>query len=243
MEYTRLGKSGAQVSRIALGCMGFGDASKWNRGQWILNEQESFPIVQKALELGINYFDTADSYCNGESEIVLGKAIKKFANRDEVVLSTKMYFPLNDHLNGLGLSRKHIMQSIDKCLERLQTDYIDLLILHRFDNATPIEETMSTLNDLVRSGKVLYLGASAMYAWQFQKANMIAQIKGYAPLITMQNHYNLLYREEEREMIPYCQSEGIGITPYSPLAAGRLTRSWEADSVRFNRFKCQATLR
>lgn len=233
MKYTNLGKSGATVSKIALGCMGFGDKDKWNRGQWILDESNSFPIIKKALELGINYFDTADSYSNGESERILGKAIRKYANRDDVVISTKIYFPTSDGLNGSGLSRKHIMQSINRCLERLQTDYIDLLIMHRFDNNTPLEETMSTLNDLVRSGKVLYLGASAMYAWQFQKANVIAKEKGYAPLIVMQNHYNLLYREEEREMIPYCQSEGIGITPYSPLAAGRLSRSWSGKTVRY----------
>lgn len=206
---------------------------KWSRGKWILKEEESKKIIKKALDLGINFFDTADVYSLGKSERILGKAIKEYADREEVVIATKVFFPVEEKKNGRGLSRKHIFQAVEQSLKRLDTDYIDLLVIHRWDYDTPIEETMEALNDLVKSGKVLYIGASAMYAWQFQKAQNIAERNGWTKFISMQNHYNLLYREDERELIPYCKDANIQLTPYSPLAAGRLTRDWQGATIRF----------
>ena len=237
MEYTRLGNSGLEVSKLCLGCMGFGDASKWSRGSWILNEEESMKIIKRALELGINFFDTADMYSLGESERILGKAIKKYANRNDVVIATKIFYPLRDGKNNKGLSRKYIFEAVEASLKRLNMDYIDLLVIHRFDYDTPLEETMEALHDLIKMGKIRYIGASAMYAWQFQKANYIAEKHGWTKFISMQNHYNLLYREDERELIPYCIDSGIQLTPYSPLASGRLSRSSHEQSKRFEEDK------
>ncbi len=229
MEYTRLGNTGMQVSRICLGCMGFGDATKWIH-QWVLGEENSRPIIQKALELGINFFDTANVYSLGASEEILGRALKDFARRDEVVIATKLHGKMREGPNGGGLSRKAILSEIDHSLTRLGTDYIDLYIIHRWDYDTPIEETMDALNDVVRAGKARYIGASAMWAWQFQKALYTADLHGWTRFVSMQDHLNLLYREEEREMLPLCRDQKIGVTPYSPLASGRLTRDWSADS-------------
>ncbi len=229
MEYTRLGNTGMQVSRICLGCMGFGDATKWIH-QWVLNEENSRPIIQKALELGINFFDTANVYSLGASEEILGRALKDFARRDEVVIATKLHGKMREGPNGGGLSRKAILSEIDHSLMRLGTDYVDLYIIHRWDYDTPIEETMEALNDVVRAGKARYIGASAMWAWQFQKALYTADLHGWTRFVSMQDHLNLIYREEEREMLPLCREEKIGVTPYSPLASGRLTRDWSSDS-------------
>ena len=231
MNYIKLGNTGLDVSRICLGCMGFGDSENWL--PWVLEEEESHTIIKKALELGINFFDTSNIYSLGVSEEILGNALQKYANRDEIVIATKVHGKMHEGPNGAGLSRKAIMSEVEKSLKRLKTDYIDLYIIHRWDYDTPIEETMEALHDLVRSGKVRYIGASSMYAWQFQKAQRIAEKNGWTKFISMQNHLNLLYREEEREMIPYCIDEKIAITPYSPLAAGRLTRDWSASSKRF----------
>lgn len=231
MEYVRLGSTGMQVSRICLGCMGFGDATRWVH-QWVLNEENSRPVIQKALELGINFFDTANVYSIGASEEILGRALKDFAKRDEVVVATKVHGKMHDGPNGSGLSRKAILSEIDQSLKRLGMDYVDLYQIHRWDYETPIEETMEALNDVVRAGKARYIGASAMWAWQFQKALYVAEKHGWARFVSMQNHLNLIYREEEREMLPLCREEKIGVIPYSPLAAGRLTRDWSADTLR-----------
>ena len=230
MEYARLGNTGMKVSRICLGCMGFGDAEHWVH-KWVLNEENSRPIIKKALELGINFFDTANVYSIGASEEILGRALKDFAKRDEVVIATKVHFPMNDKPNGSGLSRKAIMSEIDNSLKRLETDYVDLYQIHRWDHETPIEETMEALNDVVRAGKARYIGASAMWAWQFQKALHISDKHGWTRFVSMQNHLNLIYREEEREMLPLCRAEKIGSIPYSPLASGRLTRDWSSEST------------
>ena len=231
MEYVQLGHSGLEVSRICLGCMSFGDPQKWIHS-WVLNETDSRKIIKKALDLGINFFDTANVYGLGVSEEILGRALKDYAVREEVVIATKDSGQMHEGPNGGGLSRKSIMHEVEQCLKRLDTDYIDLLYIHRWDYKTPIEETMCVLNDLVRSGKVHYLGASSMYAWQFQKAQYVAQSHGWTKFSVMQGHYNLLYREEEREMNPLCQDMGVALVPYSPLAAGRLTRDWNSDSKR-----------
>lgn len=223
MEYARLGSTGMKVSRICLGCMGFGDAERWSH-KWVLDEENSRPVIQKALELGINFFDTANVYSIGRSEEILGGALKDFARRDEVVIATKVFFRMREDPNGGGLSRKAILSEIDHSLKRLQTDYVDLYQIHRWDYETPIEETMEALNDVVRAGKARYIGASAMWAWQFQKALNVADQHGWARFVSMQDHYNLIYREEEREMLPLCRDQGIGSIPYSPLASGRLTR-------------------
>jgi aryl-alcohol dehydrogenase-like predicted oxidoreductase len=228
MEYTKLGNTGMDVSRICLGCMGFGDAERWIH-KWVLNEENSRPIIKKALELGINFFDTANVYSLGTSEEILGRALKDFANRDEVVIATKVHGKMREGPNGAGLSRKAILSEIDNSLKRLGTDYVDLYQIHRWDYQTPIEETMEALNDVVRAGKARYLGASAMFAWQFQKALHVAEKYGRARFVSMQNHLNLIYREEEREMLPLCREEKIGVIPYSPLAAGRLTRDWSSE--------------
>ena len=230
MEYVRLGSTGLKVSRLCLGCMGFGDAQRWVH-QWVLNEEQSRPVIQKALELGINFFDTANVYSLGVSEEILGRALKDFANRDEVVIATKVHGKMTDKPNGGGLSRKAILSEIDKSLQRLGTDYVDLYQIHRWDYETPIEETMEALHDVVRAGKARYIGASAMWAWQFQKALHVADRHGWTRFVSMQNHLNLIYREEEREMLPLCREEKIGVIPYSPLAAGRLTRDWTAEST------------
>jgi 1-deoxyxylulose-5-phosphate synthase len=231
MEYVKLGNTGLDVSRFCLGCMSFGDANRWIH-QWLLDEEHSRPIIKKALELGINFFDTANSYAGGTSEEILGRALKDYANRDEVVISTKVFFPTHEGPNIGGLSRKAIMHEIDNSLKRLGTDYVDLYIIHRWDYNTPIEETMEALNDVIKAGKARYIGASSMMAWQFLKANNIAEKNGWSKFVSMQNHYNLLYREEEREMMPLCKEEKIGVTPYSPLASGRLTRDWSEKTIR-----------
>lgn len=232
MEYARLGATGLKVSRICLGCMGFGDATRWIH-QWVLDEEKSRPIIQRALEVGINFFDTANVYSIGASEEILGRALKDFAKRDEVVIATKLHGKMSEDANGAGLSRKAILREIDNSLRRLGTDYIDLYQIHRWDYETPIEETMEALNDVVRAGKARYIGASAMWAWQFQKALYTAEKHGWTRFVSMQNHLNLIYREEEREMLPLCREEGIGVIPYSPLAAGRLTRDWSSgDTLR-----------
>ncbi len=230
MEYTRLGNTGMKVSRICLGCMGFGDAERWVH-KWVLNEEHSRPIIQKALELGINFFDTANVYSIGASEEILGRALKDFARRDDVIIATKLHGRMREEPNGAGLSRKAILSEIDNSLKRLGTDYVDLYQIHRWDYETPIEETMEALNDVVRAGKARYLGASAMWAWQFQKALYMADKHGWSRFISMQDHYNLIYREEEREMLPLCREEKIGSIPYSPLASGRLTRDWSSEGT------------
>jgi aryl-alcohol dehydrogenase-like predicted oxidoreductase len=229
MEYVRLGSTGMQVSRICLGCMGFGDAERWVH-KWVLDEENSRPIIQKALELGINFFDTANVYSIGRSEEIVGRALQDFANREEVILATKVHGKMREGPNGGGLSRKAILSEIDHSLRRLRTDYVDLYQIHRWDYQTPIEETMEALHEVVKAGKARYIGASAMWAWQFQKALHVAETHGWTRFVSMQNHLNLIYREEEREMVPLCRAEGIGLIPYSPLAAGRLTREWSVDS-------------
>jgi aryl-alcohol dehydrogenase-like predicted oxidoreductase len=222
MEYVRLGKSGLKVSRVCLGCMSFGQPGEHN--PWVLDEEQSRPYIQRALEAGINFFDTADVYSNGMSEVVLGNALRDFAARDEVVIATKVRFPMGKGPNDYGLSRKHIMSAIDASLKRLGTDYVDLYQIHRWDYETPIEETMEALHDIVRAGKARYIGASAMFAWQFAKAQYTADLHGWTRFVSMQNHYNLIYREDERELLPFCQDQGVGVIPFSPLARGVLAR-------------------
>ena len=230
MEYTKLGSTGMDVSRICLGCMGFGDAERWVH-KWVLDEENSRPIIKKALELGINFFDTANVYSIGRSEEILGRALRDFADRDEIVIATKLHGQMREGPNGQGLSRKAILSEIDRSLRRLGTDYVDLYQIHRWDYQTPIEETMEALHDVVKAGKVRYIGASAMFAWQFQKAINVAEKHGWTRFVSMQNHLNLIYREEEREMLPLCREEKIGVIPYSPLASGRLTRDWSSEST------------
>ena len=231
MEYVRLGNSGLKVSRLCLGCMSFGVAERWIH-PWVLDEEHSRPIIKSALEAGINFFDTANVYSDGTSEEIVGRALKDFADRDKIVIATKVFFRMHDGPNGEGLSRKAIMSEIDKSLKRLGTDYVDLYQIHRWDYNTPIEETLEALNDVVRAGKSRYIGASAMYAWQFSKALHVAEKHGWARFVSMQNHLNLIYREEEREMLPLCREEGIGVIPYSPLAGGRLTRDLKETTLR-----------
>jgi aryl-alcohol dehydrogenase-like predicted oxidoreductase len=222
MEYVRFGSTGLKVSRICLGCMSYGQPAEGN--QWALDEEHSRPYIQRALELGINFFDTADVYSKGMSETVVGRALHDFARRDEVVIATKVRFEMGSGPNDRGLSRKHILSSIDASLKRLGTDYVDLYQIHRWDYETPIEESLDALNDVVRAGKARYIGASAMYAWQFAKALYSADLHGWTRFISMQPHYNLIYREDEREMLPLCQDQEIAIIPFSPLARDRLTR-------------------
>jgi aryl-alcohol dehydrogenase-like predicted oxidoreductase len=218
MEYINLGKSGLKVSRLCLGMMTYG-SPRWRK--WVLDEEHSLPFVKRALEAGINFFDTADAYSLGASEEVLGNSLKACGvKRENVVIATKVFNPMSNDINDQGLSRKHILDSIDRSLRRLKMDYVDLYQIHRWDNATPIEETMQALNDVVRSGKALYIGASSMFAWQFAKAQHTAERHGWSRFISMQNHYNLVYREEEREMIPLCIDQGIGLIPWSPMARG-----------------------
>lgn len=231
MEYVKFGNTGLEVSRICLGAMGFGDV---NTGfhQWVVDEAQSREVIKRALDLGINFFDTANVYSAGTSEEYLGRALSDFADRDKVVIATKVNFRMHEGPNGAGLSRKHIMSEIDKSLKRLKTDYIDLYIIHRWDYNTPIEETMEALHDLVKMGKVRYIGASAMYAWQFQKAQYVAEKNGWTKFVSMQNHYNLIYREDERELIPFCAENKIALTPYSPLASGILAKAPDETSTR-----------
>jgi aryl-alcohol dehydrogenase-like predicted oxidoreductase len=231
MDYSRLGYSGLEVSRICLGCLSYGFPGRSNH-PWILNEEQSRPFIKRALELGINFFDTANVYADGTSEEIVGRALKDFAKRDEVVIATKVNGRMRPGPNGVGLSRKAIMTEIDHSLRRLGTDYIDLYQIHRWDDETPIEETMEALNDVVKAGKARYIGASSMYAWQFLKSLHVAERNGWTRFVSMQNHLNLLYREEEREMLPLCKAEKIGILPWSPLARGRLTRDWNVTSER-----------
>ncbi len=233
MEYVRLGRTGLQVSRVCLGCMSYGQAAtpgvmQWH---WTLDEDESRRHIRRAVDAGINFFDTANIYSNGASEEVTGRALRDFARRDEVVVATKVWGPVSTGPNGRGLSRKAILAEIDKSLRRLGMDYVDLYITHRYDYDTPLEETLEALDAVVRAGKARYLGASSMHAWQFMKALGLQRANGWAPFISMQNYYNLLYREDEREMLRLCASEGIGVTPWSPLARGRLARPWTPDAT------------
>ncbi len=222
MDYVRLGSTGLKVSRICLGCMTYG-SSKWR--PWVLDEEASRPLLRRALELGVNFFDTADMYSDGASEEVTGRALKDFAKRHEVVLATKVFFPTGPGPNDRGLSRKHIFDAIDASLKRLGTDYVDLYQIHRYDPETPIGETLEALHDVVQAGKARYIGASSMWAWQFAEALALSGRRGWSRFVSMQNHYNLVYREEEREMLPLCRAEGIGVIPWSPLARGLLTGS------------------
>jgi aryl-alcohol dehydrogenase-like predicted oxidoreductase len=222
MEYIRFGSTGMKVSRICLGCMSYGGPTE--RWPWALDEEHSRPFIQRAMELGINFFDIADVYSNGLSETVVGRALHDFASRDEVVITTKVYFETGSGPNDRGLSRKHILSSIDASLKRLGTDYVDLYQIHRWDYETPIEETLEALHDVVRAGKALYIGASSMYAWQFAKALFTSDLHGWTRFVSMQPHYNLAYREDEREMLPLCQDQKIAVIPWSPLAKGRLAR-------------------
>ncbi|QBS45111.1 aldo/keto reductase [Nocardia sp. CS682] len=225
MEYLRLGTSGLTVSRICLGMMSYGSPDSW---AWMLDEDAAAPIVRQAVESGVTFFDTADMYSDGASELITGRLLAQlFPRRDDYVLATKVYFPMGPGPNDKGLSRKHIMSAIDASLDRLGVDYVDLYQIHRWDNETPIEETMHALHDVVTAGKARYLGASSMFAWQFAKAQHVAETHGWTKFISMQNHYNLAYREEEREMIPLCRDQGVGIIPWSPLARGLLTGSRE----------------
>ena len=231
MEYTRLGNTGLEVSRLCLGCMSYGEPDRGSH-PWTLTEEQSRPFIRKAIELGINFFDTANVYSDGTSEEILGRAIRDYSTRDDVVIATKVNGRMKQGPNGAGLSRKAILSEIDASLKRLGTDYVDLYQIHRFDYHTPIEETLEALYDVVKAGKARYIGASSMYAWQFSKMLAVSQANGWPRFVSMQNHLNLLYREEEREMLPLCKAEGIGVIPWSPLARGRLTRDWSTQSDR-----------
>jgi aryl-alcohol dehydrogenase-like predicted oxidoreductase len=231
MKYKNLGGTGLKVSELCLGCMTYGVPDRGEHS-WTLPEEQSRPLIRQALDLGINFLDTANSYSDGTSEEIVGRAIRDFARRDEIVLATKVFFPMNKDANGIGLSRKAIFRQIDASLRRLGTDYVDLYQIHRWDYRTPIEETLEALHEVVKSGKARYIGASSMWAWQFSKALYTAKQRGWTPFVSMQNHYNLLYREEEREMIPLCTDQAIGILPWSPLARGRLTRVWDDATER-----------
>ena len=228
MEYTRLGSSGLRVSRIALGCMSFGDASRGGRPEWVLDDDAAEPIFRQALDLGVTFWDTANMYSSGTSEEIVGRAIRKYTRREDIVLATKVFFPMHDGPGGSGLSRRAIMEQIDASLGRLGTDHVDLYQIHRFDPDTPVEETMEALHDVVKAGKARYIGASSMYAWQFAKAQHVADLGGWTRFACMQDHYNLIYREEEREMHPLCLDQGVGVIPWSPLARGRLARGPQA---------------
>jgi aryl-alcohol dehydrogenase-like predicted oxidoreductase len=231
MEYVKLGRTGLDVSRLCLGCMSYGVPERGPH-PWSLDNDAARPFIKQALDLGINFFDTANIYSDGTSEEIVGRALKDFARRDEIVLATKINSRMRPGPNGAGLSRKAIMAEVDASLKRLGTDYIDLYQIHRWDDTTPIEETMEALHDVVKAGKARYIGASTMYAWQFAKALHVSERHGWTRFVTMQNYVNLLYREEEREMLPLCESEGIGVIPWSPLARGRLTRDWNSSSAR-----------
>lgn len=241
MEYVNLGKTGLKVSRICLGCMTYGVPDR-GAHPWSLDEEKSRPFIKRALELGINFFDTANTYSDGTSEEIVGRALRDFARREEIVLATKVYYPMREGPNARGLSRKSIMIEIDASLRRLGTDYVDLYQIHRWDKHTPIEETLQALHDVIKAGKARYIGASSMYAWQFSKAQYVARQNGLTPFVSMQNHYNLLYREEEREMMPLCAAEGVGVIPWSPLARGRLTRAWNESTDRMEKDEFGKTL-
>ncbi len=241
MEYVRFGATGMQVSRICLGTMSYGGPNE--RWPWALDEETSRPFIKRALELGINFFDTANVYSNGRSEEIVGKALRDFVSRDEVVLATKVFFEMGAGPNQGGLSRKHILSSIDASLKRLGTDYVDLYQIHRWDYNTPIEETLEALHDVVRAGKARYIGASAMYAWQFAKALYTADLHGWTRFVSMQPHYNLIYREEEREMLPLCFDQRIAVIPYSPVAKGLLTRKPSKDQTETLRAQTDAIQR
>ena len=231
MEFRKLGRTGLEVSRLCLGCMSYGEPGR-GRHAWSLGEEVSRPFIRKALESGINFFDTANVYSDGSSEEIVGRALKEFTRREDVVIATKVHGRMRPGPNGGGLSRKAILHEIDASLRRLGTDFIDLYQIHRWDSTTPIEETLEALHDVVKAGKARYIGASSMYAWQFAQALAIADREGWTRFVTMQNFLNLLYREEEREMLPLCAAEGIGVIPWSPLARGRLTRDWDETSAR-----------
>src|SRR6202035_2726513 len=236
MEYVNLGKTGMKVSRICLGCMTYGSPAtgplKPGRQPWALNEEESRPFFQQALDLGINCWDTANVYSGGDSERVVGNFMKANTRREAMVIATKAQGLMRDEPNGKGLSRKAILFELDESLKRLQTDYVDLYQIHRWDYETPIEETLEALHDAVKAGKVRYIGASSMFAWQFAQSLYLADLRGWTRFVSMQNHYNLIYREEEREMMGLCRDEGIGVIPWSPLARGRLTRPWSAEATK-----------
>lgn len=231
MEYVKFGRTGLEVSRLCLGCMTYGVPDRGNHS-WTLNEEASRPLIKQALDLGINFLDTANAYSDGTSEEIVGRAIKDFAKRDNVVLATKVFNRMRPGPNGAGLSRKAIFAEIDNSLRRLGTDYVDLYQIHRWDYGTPIEETLEALHDVVKSGKVRYIGASSMHAWQFSKALYTSRLNGWTEFVSMQDHVNLLNREEEREMLPLCADQKIAVMPWSPLARGRLTRAWDAVSER-----------
>ncbi|NYZ13752.1 aldo/keto reductase [Azospirillum sp. RWY-5-1] len=231
MEYVRFGRTGLKVSRICLGCMTFG-ASDRGAHPWTIDEERSRPLIKQALDLGINFLDTANSYSDGTSEEIVGRALKDFVRREEIVLATKVHMRMRPGPNGAGLSRKAILTEIDASLKRLGTDYVDLYQIHRWDYDTPIEETLEALHDVVKAGKVRYIGASSMHAWQFAMALHTARMNGWTEFISMQNHISLLYREEEREMLPLCRDQGVAVIPWSPLARGRLTRAWDETSER-----------
>jgi aryl-alcohol dehydrogenase-like predicted oxidoreductase len=231
MKYTKLGRTGLDVSRICLGCMSYGGGNRGNHA-WSLGEDESRPFIKRAVEAGINFFDTANRYSLGNSEEILGRAVRDFARRDEIVIATKVYGRMCPGPNGAGLSRKAIFAELDASLTRLGMDYVDLYQIHRFDHATPIEETLEALHDVVKAGKVRYIGASSMHAWQFARALGVAEKHGWTRFVSMQNLVNLLYREEEREMLPLCEAEGIGVIPWSPQARGKLSRDWDYTSIR-----------
>jgi aryl-alcohol dehydrogenase-like predicted oxidoreductase len=231
MDYVKLGRTGLDVSRICLGCMSYGVAERGNHS-WTLDEEASRPFIKRALEAGINFFDTANMYSQGSSEEIVGRALRDFADRDDIVLATKVRHPMRPGPNGAGLSRKAILTEIDHSLRRLGTDYVDLYQIHRLDPATPAEETLEALHDVVKAGKARYIGASSMHAWEFSKVLHLQEARGWARFVSMQDHYNLLAREEEREMLPLCADAGIGTIPWSPLARGRLTRGWQESTPR-----------
>ncbi|MGW5132039.1 aldo/keto reductase [Streptomyces sp. NPDC004135] len=231
MQYVKLGSTGLDVSRICLGCMTYGLPDRGTH-EWTLDEEASRPLIRQAVEAGITFFDTANVYSDGTSEEIVGRALRDFARRDEIVLATKVHGRMRPGPNGGGLSRKAITTELDRSLARLGTDYVDLYQIHRFDPHTPVEETMEALHDVVKAGKVRYIGASSMYAWQFSKMQYTARLNGWTRFVSMQNHYNLIYREEEREMLPLCADQGVGVLPWSPLARGRLTRDWDTTTGR-----------
>jgi aryl-alcohol dehydrogenase-like predicted oxidoreductase len=231
MDYVKLGSTGLEVSRICLGCMSFGEPQR-GAHPWSIGPDKARPVIRKAFDAGINFLDTANVYSDGSSEEIVGQALADFTHRDEVVLATKVNGRMRPGANGAGLSRKAIMSEIDNSLRRLQTDYVDLYQIHRFDHTTPVEETIEALSDVVKAGKALYIGASSMYAWEFSKMLYVADRHGWPRFVSMQDHYNLLYREEEREMLPLCQDQGIAVIPWSPLARGRLARPWDEETER-----------
>jgi len=231
MRYTKLGTTGLEVSALTLGCMSWGDPARGGH-PWVLDEESARTIIKDALEAGVTFFDTANVYSGGSSEEFTGRALADFAEREDVVIATKVHGRMRPGPNGAGLSRKAILHEIDASLRRLGTDYVDLYQIHRWDPAAPIEETMEALHDVVTAGKARYIGASSMYAWQFAKAQHVADLGGWTRFVSMQNHYNLLYREEEREMLPLCEDQGVGVIPWSPLARGRLTRDWDTETAR-----------